>query len=372
MRRGSPPASTSCAASTTSDSTQPPETEPASSPLSLTTSFDPIGRGDERRVAMTVATATFSPRARQRSISGRSSFTPQTLAPEVRLPQPLVLAEVVGRALQHEPPRREDVAAVGDREGDVRILLDDEHRDPGFVHLLDDLERALDEDRREPHRRLVHQQKLRLRHERTAHGDHLLLAAGERSCELRAAFVEEREELVDTVVVLLRAAAVQVGAHLQVLEHRHGPEEAAILRHDRHPLADPVARGALRDVLAAEANRAVPRLHDPEDRLQRRRLAGRVSAEEADELAGADVKRQSLENVDLPVVRVDGGELQEISVLAHFVVAALAPRYASTTRGSVATCSNVPSEIFTPWSSAITRSEIPSTTCMSCSITWIV
>ena len=49
--------------------------EPASSPLSLTASFEPTGRGAERRVATTVATATFSPRPRQRSISGSSSFT---------------------------------------------------------------------------------------------------------------------------------------------------------------------------------------------------------------------------------------------------------------------------------------------------------
>src|SRR5436190_2195358 len=38
-KRGPPPASTSCAASTTSPSTQPPETEPASPPLSPTTSI---------------------------------------------------------------------------------------------------------------------------------------------------------------------------------------------------------------------------------------------------------------------------------------------------------------------------------------------
>ena len=61
------------------------------------------------------------------------------------------------------------------------LLLDDEHGDAGFVDLLDDLEAALDEDGREPHGRLVHQQELRLRHQRAAHRHHLLLAAGERA-----------------------------------------------------------------------------------------------------------------------------------------------------------------------------------------------
>src|SRR5438105_1428082 len=78
--RGGPPASTSCAASTTSLSTQPPETEPASSPRSLTASFEPTGLGEVRRVATTVAIATFSPCPRQRSISGSSSFTVPNLA----------------------------------------------------------------------------------------------------------------------------------------------------------------------------------------------------------------------------------------------------------------------------------------------------
>ena len=91
-------------------------------------------------------------------------------------------------------PGREDVAAVGDRQRDVRVLLDDEHRDTRVVHLLDDLEAALDEHRREAHRRLVHQQQLRLRHQRAAHRDHLLLAARQRAGELGAPLVEEREQ----------------------------------------------------------------------------------------------------------------------------------------------------------------------------------
>ena len=62
------------------------------------------------------------------------------------------------------------------------------------VHLLDDLEAALDEDRGEAHRRLVHQQQLRAGHQRAAHRDHLLLAAGERPRELLPALGEQREE----------------------------------------------------------------------------------------------------------------------------------------------------------------------------------
>src|SRR6476646_7001445 len=60
------------------------------------------------------------------------------------------------------------------------------------------------------------------------------------------------------------------------------------------------------------------------------------------------------------------------ALVRHVAFFVRSPRYASMTRSSVATDSNEPSAIFSPWSSAITRSEMPSTTCMSCSMTRIV
>src|ERR1044072_1491428 len=60
MTRAAPPRSTAAHAWERSDATPPPETEPSIAPSSPTTSFEPIGRGAERRVAMTVATARFT------------------------------------------------------------------------------------------------------------------------------------------------------------------------------------------------------------------------------------------------------------------------------------------------------------------------
>src|SRR5581483_1617405 len=192
-----------------------------------------------------------------------------------------------------------------------------------------------------------------------------------------AALVEEGEERVHALEVLLRAAAAEVRAHLEVLEHRHRREQAPVLGHDRHPASDPVARRPARHVLAAEDDAPRARPDDAEDRLQRRRLARRVAAEEADELAGPDLEPEVLEDVDRPVEGVDGVEPEQRPAavrrrVGHFVSAVRRPRYASTTRGFVATCSNEPSAILMPWSSATTRSETPSTTCMSCSMTRIV
>ncbi len=153
--------------------------------------------------------------------------------------------------------------------------------------------------------------------------------------------MEQREELVDAVEVLPRPAAFEVRAHLEVLEHGHRREQAPVLGHDRHPPPDPVARRALGDVLAVEPHAAAARPHDPEHRLQRRRLARRVAPEQADELPRADLQVDPLEDVDLAVVRVDVLEPEESAprpgiapraghvrndLGAHFVAAARRPR----------------------------------------------
>jgi hypothetical protein len=81
-----------------------------------------------------------------------------------------------------------------------------------------------------------------------------------------------------------------------------------------------------RDLLPVEAHGAVPRRDDPEDRLQRRRLPGRVATEQADELPLADDEVDSLEDVDLAVEGIDGLELEERRSRVHFVDAAFVPR----------------------------------------------
>src|SRR5439155_23171383 len=68
------PSSTSRDAVTTAPSTQPPDTDPATSPSSLTALVAPGSRGAEPSSATTRATATRCPSARQRSLSSNTSF----------------------------------------------------------------------------------------------------------------------------------------------------------------------------------------------------------------------------------------------------------------------------------------------------------
>ena len=124
----------------------------------------------------------------------------RTLA-EVRLANLLVVSSSFGLVREDDVAGLEDVAAVGGVERHQRVLLDEQDRRALRVDLADDLEDLLDEDRREPHRRLVEQQQLRPRHERAPDREHLLLAAGERS-GLCSCAPQPREQVEDALEVL--------------------------------------------------------------------------------------------------------------------------------------------------------------------------
>ena len=98
-----------------------------------------------------------------------------------------VLGELGAGALADDLARLEDVGAVGPLERLGGVLLDEQHGGALLVDLRDDVEDLLDELGRQPHRRLVQQQQLRVGHQRAADGQHLLLAAGHRAGDLRSA-----------------------------------------------------------------------------------------------------------------------------------------------------------------------------------------
>ena len=82
-----------------------------------------------------------------------------------------------GGALEPHLALLEEDRPVGDRERDVERLLDDEHRLAARLQLVDELEQALHDDRREAERQLVDQQDLGLVDQHAAEREHLLLAA---------------------------------------------------------------------------------------------------------------------------------------------------------------------------------------------------
>ena len=91
----------------------------------------------------------------------------------------MLLASSVGFALHLDLAGLQHVGTVGDLQGHFGVLLHQQHGHAVAVDLADDLEDLLDQQRRQAHGRLVQQQHLGLAHQGTAHGQHLLLAAGQ-------------------------------------------------------------------------------------------------------------------------------------------------------------------------------------------------
>ena len=128
---------------------------------------------------------------------------------------------------------------------------------------------------------------------------------------MRAApLLETREILVDLLQVFLHAGtqrAARVGAGQQVLFHRQVREAVAAF----HDLADAALhqrrRVELVDALAAEQDLALGDVaalgaQQVGDRLQRRRLAGAVGAQQRHDLTFPDLERDAAQDQDHVVV----------------------------------------------------------------------
>ena len=99
-----------------------------------------------------------------------------------------------------DPPVDHDGDVLGDRRRDPDILLDDEDRHVGFLsqshqHLLD----LRHDHRRKTLGRLVHDQEMRVGHQRARNRQHLLLAAGKLGAAVVSALGKPREGVVDAL-----------------------------------------------------------------------------------------------------------------------------------------------------------------------------
>ena len=115
-----------------------------------------------------------------------------------------------------------------DAERHRRILLDDENRRALLVDRADDVEHLVDEDRRKAHRRLVHQQQLRPRHQCASNGHHLLLATRQSAGVLVEPLLDAREQCEHTLMVGIEFRSWPMTpaerTQRQVLPDGHAPE----------------------------------------------------------------------------------------------------------------------------------------------------
>src|SRR5713101_3387110 len=93
--------------------------------------------------------------------------------------QSLVVAHPAGAAAERDAAGVEDHDFVGEVQGELDVLLDQENRLAFPLQAQEGAAYLRDDQRRKAFRRLVHQQNARIAHERPADREHLLLAPGE-------------------------------------------------------------------------------------------------------------------------------------------------------------------------------------------------
>src|SRR5712692_5530735 len=114
------------------------------------------------------------------------------LQTQIKFLDQIVVVELIGRSpLKSDLAVNNDIAAVGDPDRLVEILLGHQHgKRIALLHFGNRIDGSADENRREANRWFVDQKDFRRQHERAPQRQHLLLAAGKAACELTAALGE--------------------------------------------------------------------------------------------------------------------------------------------------------------------------------------
>ena len=179
------------------------------------------------------------------------------------------------------------------------------------MDVADDVKDLLHQQRRKTHGGLVQHQHGSVAHERTSHGQHLLLAAGHGARQLLAALLQAGEQGEHLFLVGGNGGSgLGVGAHIKVLVHRHVQEHMAPLRHlCKAAFHDLVGAHAL-DALALVQHIAGAGLQKAGNGFQGGGFARAVGTDQGDDLACVDGERDILYGVDVAIVDVDAVRLQ--------------------------------------------------------------
>ncbi len=220
-------------------------------------------------------------------------------------------ADRVAGPCRGHAPALEHVAAVGDGEAQLGVLVDEQERASRVAQDGQLVEDLLDELRGEPERGLVEQQDARARHETAGEREHLLLASGEEPRARIGALAEARKALEhrldvggDVVVAAQERAEAQVVAHAQV------GEDQAALRHQHEAGAHAIGRVERCHLGAEELNAAALGPEQAGQRGHQRRLAGAVGAEHRHHLAVAHVEIQARQHGRAAVAGDESGHVQ--------------------------------------------------------------
>ncbi len=223
-----------------------------------------------------------------------------------------VLVEHGGRVDLLDEAGAHDGDAVAERHGLGLVVRHVDHR--GAEAALDarDLGAHLHAQLGvEVRQRLVHQERLRIAHDRAAHGDALALPAGEvRRLALEVLLeVEDLGGLGDLAVDLARVGLGELEREAHVVAHGHVRVQRVVLEHHRDVA---IARREVVDALPADDQVAVGDVLQPGDHPQRRGLPTARRSDQDHELPVGDVEVDRLDRLE--TVRVALGDLLELDL----------------------------------------------------------
>ena len=180
-------------------------------------------------------------------------------------------------------------------------------------HVLHHLKNLVHHDGRQAHGRLVHQQYLGAAHQRAAHGQHLLLAAGHGASQLVAALFEAGKDGKHLVDVGLNTGFVvpDVGAHLQVFNDGHAGKHAAPFGHHGQALLDQVPRTLALDAFSQVLDIAAVERQGAGNGLHGGGLARTIGANERDQLAFGHLKINPLDGLDAAIRDLEIGYFEQ-------------------------------------------------------------
>src|SRR5687767_1749807 len=175
--------------------------------------------------------------------------------PEVALPESAVGVECGRRAFPCDTAALDDGVAVGELYQPLDVLVD--HQD-GLASAAQPPEAAPDflaHERREPFGRFIQDQEVRVRDERAADREHLLLAARELVALVLLAFCQFWKQLENAFGrPRIASPRAVLGERHEVLAHAQVREDLPPFGHERDAHArDAVGRESL-DTLAAKSN----------------------------------------------------------------------------------------------------------------------
>ena len=199
--------------------------------------------------------------------------------------------------------------SVGDAHDQPHVVLYQEDRQLEVVaQSLEERPELLDLLVTEPSCRLVEQQQLRARGERTCELHALLRRVRELQWRAIADGVEAH---VEEDVFGARLACPSMCADPDVVEHRHPAEELDVLERACDPALDDPARRRVEEGLAVEANVTLVGCVEARDHVERRRLAGPVRPDQPDDLAGLRGEGDGIERDDAAETFRDVVDLEE-------------------------------------------------------------